>query len=335
MTGIEDVAAAAGVSASTVSRALRGMPDVAPKTRLRIEALAADLAYVPSAHARAMASGRSMALNVVVPTITSWFIGRTIDGIDSVLRDADYDIVLYNLGKRGLHRQHVFQRSLLRKRGDAVLALCIDFSAQERQQINDLTLSTMVVGGPVEGIPYVGIDEVEVGLHATRHLLERGHRHILHLTGGGEQALELNPRVPGDRRRGYELALQAGGIRAGHTVEGNFSLHVARRAVGDILRSGSPIPSAIFAASDEMAIGAMLAAHDHGMSVPGDISIIGVDDHPLATEMGLTTIRQDPFAQGALATRSVIRCLERLDTLPAEPILLPTTLIDRGSTGPA
>jgi len=159
VTRIEDVAAAAGVSVATVSRALRGLPQVSPKTRATVQRHADRLGYVPSAHAAGLASGKALAISVVVPTVSGWFYASVLEGVDSELRAADYDFALFNLGGRDGDRERVFSRSLLRQRGDAVLALCIDFSAEEREQLRSVGLPTIIVGGPVRGLRFVGIDE--------------------------------------------------------------------------------------------------------------------------------------------------------------------------------
>lgn len=328
---IGELAAAAGVSVSTVSRALRGLPDVSAPTRKRIRDLAAELGYVPSAHAAGLASGRAMAINVVVPTVRGWFTGAVLDGIDEVLRDADYDIVLYNVGGGGRFRHDVFRRSILRRRGDAVIGVCLDFSEEERAQLRRAGLPAVVVG-PVDGMPWTGIDEVEVGRSATEHLIERGHRDILHVTGGREQVLHLNPRVPSGRAEGYAAAMRGAGLEVHEEsiLRGSFTIEGSHTVVNEYLHASPALPTAVFAASDEMAIGAMLAARDHGLAVPRDLSIVGIDDHPLAAVVGLTTFRQDPQGQGEMAARALLGELDH--GIPvSSPTVLPTTLIERTS----
>jgi len=334
MSGIEDVARAAGVSAATVSRALRGLPNVSPRTRERIRAEAASLGYVASAAASGLASGRTSVLGVVVPAIQGWFAAHVLDGIESELRAADYDLMLFPLGTSRGERERAFHRSLLRRHGDALIALCIDFTAAERAELAAVDMPIVIVGGPVRGLRHVGIDEAGVARRATEHLLELGHRDILHLTGGDEVRRRLNPRVPRERRLGYTRALAAAGIEAdaGRVLQGRFSAEHARQQVEALIESGGPLPTAIFAASDEMAMGAIIALARHRIHVPGDVSVIGIDDHELAAPFGLTTMAQDPFAQGAAAVRLAF------DELAGRP--LPTSLrldaplVLRETTGP-
>lgn len=334
MTGIADVARATGVSTATVSRALRGLPNVSESTRSAIRSAADELGYVASSSARGLATGRTLAMGVVVPSLSRWFYTMVLEGIDAELRAASYDLILFNLGDRGGgDRERVFHRSILRKRTDALIALSLDFTADEREQLASAAHPTIVVGGPVRGVRHIGIDERGVAEQATNHLIALGHRAIAHLGGQGEAG--LNRRVPLGRRLGYERALAASGLssRPEWLLQGGFDIAVSRRAVNALLNSDAPHPTAIFAGSDEMAIGAILAICDHGLNVPDDISVIGIDDHDLSQSFGLTTIAQDPFGQGSLAARMM------LDELAGKPPRAtsrraPTMLIERSSTAP-
>jgi len=334
MVGIEDIADAVGVSASTVSRALRGLPNVSARTREAVRTAADKLGYVPSMSATGLVTGRTLAISVVVPSVSQWFYSQVLEGVDSVLREADYDMVLFNLG-RGHERSRVFHRSLLRHRGDAVLALCLDFSKEERDELRQTGLPTIVVGTQVRGLRSVGIDEVAAGRLATQHLIDLGHRDILHLTGGGEVRRGLNPGVPQGRIKGYRAALEDAGLAVDESriVKGRFSVATSRARIDALIESGGRLPTAIFAASDEMAFGAILALEQHSLRVPDDVSVIGIDDHEMAASFNLTTLAQNPFAQGVEGARIL------LDELTAGPgrlrsRTLPVQLMPRGSTRP-
>jgi len=330
---IKDVADAAGVSVSTVSRALRGLPTVNPATAEVVREAAANLGYVPSAAAAAIATGRTQAVNVVVPALNTWFFSSLVEGIDGELRAAGYDMALFDLGYTGSERQRVFHRSLLRHRGDALVAACIDFSAEERAELRATGLPTIVVGNPVRGLRFVGIDEVAAARLATEHLIALGHRDILHLSGGDEDELGLNAQVPSDRLAGFREALDAAGIPLdpARVREGRFTAAASGRIMDEILDGPGPYPTAVFAASDEMAMGASVSIYHHGLRVPQDISVIGIDDHPMSAPFGLTTVAQNPAQQGAAAARII---LDELAGRPARQgnLLLPVTLIERGST---
>jgi len=306
MAGIEEVARATGVSTATVSRALRGLPNVSDTTRAAVRRAADELGYVASSSASGLASGRTLALGVVVPSVSRWFYTQVLEGVDAELRSASYDMILFNLGGHRGDRERVFHRSILRKRTDALLALCLDFTQDEREQLASLGHPTIVVGGPVKGLRSVGIDEKATAREATNHLIGLGHTEIAHL--GGEDEEGLNSNVPTGRLRGFEKAMRSAhlAVRQEWVIPGGFSLPEGRAAMNRLLDRPGPRPTAVFAGSDEMAMGAMLAAADHGLRVPDDLSVIGIDDHDYSKSFGLTTMAQSPFEQGATATRILL-----------------------------
>lgn len=331
MAGIEEVARATGVSTATVSRALRGLPNVSDTTRAAVRRAADELGYVASSSASGLASGRTRALGVVVPSVSRWFYTQVLEGVDAELRAASYDLILFNLGSHRGDRERVFHRSILRKRTDALLALCLDFTADERQQLASLGHPTIVVGGPVKGLRSVGIDEKSTARIATEHLIGLGHTAIAHL--GGEDEEGMNSNVPLGRMRGFEQAMRAARlpVRPDWVIPGGFSLPQSRAATNRLLDRAGPRPTAVFAGSDEMAMGAMLAAADHGLSVPGDLSVIGIDDHDFAASFGLTTMAQNPFEQGTTATRILLD--ELGGSAPrTRSLRTPATLVVRTST---
>lgn len=333
MAGIDEVARATGVSTATVSRALRGLPNVSDKTRARVRRAADELGYVASSSASGLASGRTLAMGVVVPSVSRWFYTSVLEGVDAELRAASYDMILFNLGGHRGDRERVFHRTILRKRTDALLAMCLDFTADERHQLASTGHPTIVVGGPVRGLRSVGIDERGTARKATEHLIALGHRDIAHL--GGEDEEGLNRQVPIGRMHGFQDALREAGIplRREWIIPGGFSLPLSRAAMNALLDRPGPRPTAVFAGSDEMAMGAMLAASDHGLRVPDDLSVIGIDNHDYAESFGLTTMAQDPFEQGSTAARILLDELNGGEPR-ARSLKMPVTLIERTSTAP-
>ncbi|AGW42379.1 LacI family transcription regulator [Leifsonia xyli subsp. cynodontis DSM 46306] len=333
MTGIEEVARATGVSTATVSRALRGLPNVSDKTRDAVRRAADELGYVASSSASGLASGRTLALGVVVPSVSRWFYAQVLEGVDAELRAASYDMILFNLGAHRGNRERVFHRSILRKRTDALLALCLDFTPDERKQLASLGHPTIVVGGSVMGLRSIGIDERSTARRATEHLIGLGHTQIAHL--GGEDEEGLNSNVPLSRLRGFEQAMTVAGlpVRPEWVVPGGFSLPRARASMSRLLDRPGPRPTAVFASSDEMAIGAILAAGDRGLRVPEDLSVIGIDDHDFAACFGLTTMAQNPFEQGATATRMLLKELGGGEPR-TRSVSAAATLVVRSSTAP-
>ncbi|MBK4347311.1 LacI family DNA-binding transcriptional regulator [Lacisediminihabitans changchengi] len=333
MTGIQEIARETGLSKSTVSRALRGLSSVTPETTITVQRAADRLGYIASSAAAGLATGRNRTIGVLVPVIDRWFYIAVLEGIDAELRRAGYDLVLYSLGGPVGDRDRFFHRSILRKRIDALVVLCLLFDDDEREQLHQMDLPVVVVGGPGPGVRHVGIDDRRAATEAVRHLLEIGHRRIAHI--GGEDELGMNRAVPVERREGYRDALGNAGIdvRDDWMVDGEFSFDGGSRAMRSILSLPGQRPTAVFAASDEMALGAMAAISELGLKVPEDISVIGIDGHQYGAPMGLTTIAQNPYDQGVEATRALLAELDGAATVddfaPA-----PFTLVVRRSTAP-
>ena len=301
MPGINEVAELAGVSTATVSRALSGNGHVSAATRERVNNAAAELGYVVSSNASSLATGRTKNVGVVIPFLNRWFYASVVEGAEQALLSHGYDLTLYNLSGGGEERRSVFEHFLLRKRVDAVIAISLELTANEVSRLLALDKPIVGIGGPLPGVRTLSVDDVAVARLATEHLLSLGHRTIAHI--GGNKALELDFHLPTNRRIGYETALEAVGIpidpelfqAADFTMQGGYN--AAKQLFGNPRRR----PTAIFAASDEMAIGAMLAARDMGLNVPGDVSIMGIDDHELAEFFGLSTVAQYPDEQGRKA----------------------------------
>ena len=333
MPSIHDVANDCGVSTATVSRALRGLPNVSPGTRERVRESAARLGYVPSPSASGLSGGRHHAVAIVIPSTARWFYTAVIEGVDSVLRREGYDTFLVILAATAAGRERLFHNALLRKRADAVIALGIDFTAEEREELRSVDMPAVIVGGPVRGVRSVGIDDLAAGRAAMEHLLALGHRRIGHL--GGENEYGMDHSVGQDRARAWRGSLERHGITPAPQwyAVGSFLMPQAKAAATAMLRSADP-PTAIFAGSDEMAFGVVLAALEAGLRIPQDLSVIGIDDHDWSESFGLTTMRQDPFEQGRIAARTVLDGLAGRAT-PIRTVKAEVRLVERRSTGPA
>lgn len=334
MPGITEVAELSGVSTATVSRALSGNGHVSAATRERVLGAARELGYVVSSNASGLATGRTKNVGVVIPFLNRWFYGAVLEGAESALLSHGYDLTLYNLGGGAAERRSVFEHFLLRKRVDAVIAIALQLTEAEVANLHDIRKPIVGVGGSIDGVRTLSIDDVSVGRMATEHLLALGHRRIAHI--GGDSASEMDFHVPGQRREGYEAALAAAGLPADDTLyrAADFTLQGGYAAATSLLADPATRPTALFAASDEMGIGAMLAARDLGLTVPADLAVVGVDDHELADFFGLSTIAQFPETQGRLAVELVMDQLtpgHRQADAAHTP--LPFDLIIRSSSG--
>ena len=335
MPGIEAVAKLAGVSTATVSRALSGNGHVSPSTRVRVHEAARELGYVVSSSASSLASGRTKNVGVVVPFLSRWFYSSVLEGAGAALLRNGYDLTLYGLSGGDEERTSVFEHFLLRKRVDAVLALTIELNENELQSLLDLHKPIVGIGGPLKGVQTLSVDDVAVAMLATEHLLSLGHTRIGMI--GGASRFELDFHLPTNRRAGYEDALRLAGVQPDASLfrPADFTIRGGYEAARELLQDPLNRPTAIFAASDEMAIGSILAARDLGLSVPRDVSVIGIDGHEHSEFFGLTTMAQFPRRQGEQAVEMLMDRLHpgRRDPLPTN-IPLPVELIVRTSTAP-
>ncbi|WP_150307143.1 LacI family DNA-binding transcriptional regulator [Planctomonas psychrotolerans] len=333
MAGISEVARLAGVSTATVSRALSGNGSVSALTRDKVERAAAELDYVVSSTASGLASGRTRNIGVVMPFVNRWYFGEVLEGAQAALRRRGYDLTLYSLSSSPDIRSSLFDDFLLRKRVDAVLAICVKLAPHEIGTLLGLGKPVVGVGGPMDGVPTLSIDDVEVARLATEHLLGLGHTRIALISDTDEP--ETNFHIASDRFRGYQLAMADAGARADPALfrRADFTVAGGHAAARDLLAAPSR-PTAIFAASDEMAIGAMLAARDAGLSVPRDLSVVGVDDHELAGFFGLSTVAQFPRRQGERAAERILDGLTPGRTDGGLDVRVPVQLVTRTSTAP-
>jgi LacI family repressor for deo operon, udp, cdd, tsx, nupC, and nupG len=331
MVSITDVARAAGVSASTVSRALRGRPGVSDEVREQITAVAASLGYTASRSAASLASGRTFTIGVVAPYVGRWFFGEVLDAAEKVFSAAGYDVLLYNLGSPEA-RKRFFTKMPVRKRVDAVLSLLIP-DEEEATALRSLGVPlATTVGGPKPGFTVVGIDDRAGAEIAVRHLVNLGHRRIGLIAGSSGP---LHWTTPIERRQAYLDVLAEAGITYDPALEadGGYTVKGGERAMTELLAAVRP-PTAVFAQSDEMAMGALRALRMHRLKAPDDVSVVGFDDHELAEVVGLTTVAQPVAGQGAEAARLLLRQLEEPDAAPPEHVEMPIRLMLRETTAP-
>ncbi|GAB4098033.1 LacI family DNA-binding transcriptional regulator [Sinomonas halotolerans] len=306
MVGIDEVAAAAGVSTATVSRAIRGLPRVSPTTRAKILATAKELGYVPSSAATRLATGKTHTIGVLAPYVDRWFFGKAIAGVDDELHGKGYNLSLFHLGGRTEPRERLFSRSMVHKQIDAILLLCMYLHPEEIEDLQAIEMPLIVIGGPVPGCPNVGIDDYRAARATTEHLIGLGHRHIALLHGQDDS--DLNFSVPKIRVEGFHDAVHEAGLELDPDAAfyGNFTVQSGIEAMARFLEMPEPRPTAMVCASDEMALGALFEARRRGLNVPKDLSIVGIDGHEMGAAAGLTTVWQDPMAQARRGTQMLL-----------------------------
>lgn len=331
---IGDVAQLAGVSVATVSRAIRGLPNVSPATRDRVLKAAEELHYVAHPHASRLAAGRTMTVGMAVPLLTQWFFTQVVAGAEAVLAANGYDVLLYGVPDPRAMRRFV-DDTQVSKRVDGLILVDLPLTDTELAELCERG-ALVTVGLAPQCAPSVTINNVDAAMTATRHLVNLGHRRIGLISHLPDQSLAFT--APLQRREGYERVLADAGIevRDDLVVPGNFALQGGAEAMAQLLGVERP-PTAVFAESDEMAIGALKTVRDAGLNVPGDISIVGFDDHEMAAFNDLTTIAQPAIQQGETAATLLLDLLRSPPNAPADEVtsvVMPTRLVVRATTGP-
>jgi len=327
---IEDVAAAAHVSVATVSRALRGLPNVAPSTRARVADVAAAMHYRADPAAARLAAGRTRTIVVLVPHLAGWYFSTVVAGVEAVCAETGYDCIVMAVGSIDESNRLLDEANHLERRIDGVVLVNIPISGAQAGSLAERGVTCSTIGTRVGHQPNVSIDEVDAARLAVDHLVQLGHRRIGLISGQVEDP--MNFEVPKLRRRGYEAALEAAGFELDDDLVegGNFGIDGGREAMHALFDRGAP-PTAVFAMSDEMAFGALMALQERGLTAGRDMSLVGIDDHDVSRVVGLTTVRQHVAEQGALACRGLMSAIES-PTRRFETIWSPVELVVRGTT---
>lgn len=330
MTTIADVAARAGVSKATASRALSGGGYVADDTRRRVRAVAIELSYVAHSSAMSLATGRSLSVGVIMPSLHRWYFAELLSGIQEGLLASGHDLVLYGVQEESAERAKLFEEVLPGRRLDGIIGVGIQPLAAELERLLLVGSPLVCVGGYSQGVSAISIDDAGAARIATEHLIDLGHHDIAFL--GGREDAATHAFGDGLRLTGYRAAMTTAGlaahIRHAHgspTVPGGYEAGV--RILGDRQNR----PTAFVAVCDEVAIGAVVAARRLGLSVPAELSVVGIDDHEQAEMFTLTTVRQQPRAQGLAAVQLLMTRMAAPDAEPARQEL-PSELVMRAST---
>lgn len=327
---IGDVARLADVSVATVSRALRGLPNVAPGTRARVIAAARELAYVADPQASRLAAGRSRTVGVVVPRIGQWYYASLLDAVDVVVGSAGYEVLPFTLTDPRA-RGRFLEQMPFRKRVDGLIVVDVPMTDDQLGRMAETDIPIVTVGLRTQAFSSLTVDNIRGSRMATEHLIGLGHERLAFI--GGHQREPFDFPIPRLRREGFELALHEHGLQVVDAWMADAELTAAGglEAMTEILHADGR-PTGIVAMADEMAVGAMQVAHDLGLHIPEDLSIVGFDDHDLAEYLGLTTVRQDVSSQGRAAAGWMLEALAAPAPIEMHHEVLPTRLVVRRTT---
>ena len=324
---IRDVATRAGVSHQTVSRVINQSERVGSETRRRVEAAIAELGYRPNAVARDMALGRTHTFACMAPNLTDYTFANIIEGATTEAQLHGYYLISACAPNDEAFSDLVDQLIATRRAEGMIV---INPYADGRHSRVPTDVPAVFVGARPreEAIGSIALDDEKGGMVATQHLIQLGHKAIVHITG------PLSEDCAQDRRTGYLRALQGAGLASEPRLirEGDWSATAGYEAVGAWIRERVPF-TALFAQNDLMAIGAIRALREAGRPVPQHVSVVGFDDIPLASyfDPALTTMRQDTFAIGQEAARRLLQAVEQPGS-DVEHLRLPVELIVRQTT---
>lgn len=330
---LSDVAARAGVSTITVSRALRKPEMVSTQLRERVEAAARELMYVPNELASALASQRTGTIGVVVPSLTNGVFDDYLKALHDVFLEAGLQVLVLN-SRYDEDEEERAIRTLLGRHPEAMIVAGIDQTEQARSLLAHSGIPVVQTldtnDSPID--INIGLDHREAGHAATSYLLGLGHRRI------GLIIARLDHRA---RRRwdGYQRAMDEAGIDTSKLVVS--SPHSTSVTLGaelfSQLMSQEPLPDAVFCGNDDLALGTLFECHRRGIAVPQDISIVGFNDLEFCavSSPSLTTISTPRYALARRAANIVLEIIRVSGERPAETrIDVGFELVERGSTGP-
>jgi LacI family transcriptional regulator len=327
---IYDVAREAGVSMATVSRVVNNNPNVKPQTRKKVFEAIERLGYRPNAVARGLASKKTTTVGVVIPDISNPIFAEVARGIEDIANMYHYNIILCNADKRKEKEIRVIN-TLLEKQVDGLLFMGGIVTDEHLQAFKTSSVPVVLCATADEKktMPSVDIDHEGAAFDAVSELLREGHRDIAMITGTLQ-----DPANGYARYQGYKRALESAGIpvREEYVRVGNYRYESGMEAAKYFLELAKR-PTAIFSATDEMAIGAIHAIQDAGLKVPDDVSLISIDNIRMASMVRpqLTTVAQPMYDIGAVSMRLLTKLMNK-DPVEQSQVVLPHEVIRRQST---
>jgi DNA-binding LacI/PurR family transcriptional regulator len=325
---IYDIARKAGVSPSTVSRALEDHPRIGAETKKRIQELAKEMGYIPSTAAKSLATRKTWTIGMVLASISDPFMGRVVEGVEQAAIEADFNVFI-STSQNDQQREIAVIEMLQKRRVDGIIVIASHLFDRSSWFFDRSKIPLVVINEqkPGENMHFVTVDDVHGAKLAVEHLIALGHRRI------GYVSIPNRPKSNQSRFKGYEDALTAAGIAvdptlifSSHTIESHPK--VGEASLEPLLAAGA---TAVFCYNDTSAIGLLTACYRHGIPVPENLSIIGFDDIDMAayTLPPLTTVRQPRFELGQRAMHMMFALL---DGQEPENQMLPGELVVRKST---
>jgi len=331
MPTIHDVARLAGVAPITVSRVINNSGYISQDTRERVEAAIIELGYVPNIIARSLRSKRTNTLALVLTDITNPFFTVIARGVEDIASDAGFTVIYCNTDE-SVDEEAKYLQLLLQKQVDGILLVPARSTSRSIELIHEQGTPVVILDRRVPNVDadIVRCDSVEGAYRLIKLLIDQGHRRIAVLSG------PLGVSTAEDRVVGYRTAMTEAGVSVDGLVFYGAYTQASGYEMAQQVLSQSPQPTALFAANNFIAIGALKALRDNGLKIPEDISIVSFDELPPMpiAEPFLTVAAQPAYEMGCKGTELLLNRLKGEAPSECQEILLPIELIVRRSSGP-
>jgi len=329
---IHNVAQEAGVGIGTVSRVVNNSPDVKPATRERVLAAIHRLNYKPDPIARSMISKRTNSIGTIVPFFTRPSFMERLRGVEAVIARLGRELVLYNV-ETSAQRDHFFRELPLHRKVDGLLIISLSPDDAAARRFRELGTPVVLIDAYSPLLTSLVVNNVEGAYQAVKRLIELGHRHIGFINGEIEGNFKFN--TANDRLIGLHRALGEAGLlfEPEQVLISEWSRKGGKHAALQLLTQQKR-PTAIFAASDVQAVGALEAARELGLRVPEQLSVIGFDGIEISELLELSTMQQPLQEMGELGASRLVELIEN-PSHPPELIRFDTKFVERRTTSPA
>ena len=327
---IYDVAREANVSMATVSRVVNGNPNVKPSTRKKVQEVIERLGYRPNAVARGLASKKTTTVGVIIPDISSTIYAELARGIEDIATMYKYNIILSNSDQNKDKEFHLLN-TMLAKQVDGIVFMSGNITKEHVAEFEKSPVPIVLAGSITdsEKIPSVNIDNEKATYDAVSLFIEKGHTKIAMVVGPLHEPINKEKRL-----KGYKKALEEAGLefKEEYVVEGDYTYESGLEAVEKLLELEDR-PTAVYVGSDEMAVGVIQGAKDHGFHIPDDFEVISSDNTKLAMMIRpqLTTVVQPLYDIGAVAMRLLTKLMNKEEVSDLQ-VILPHRLEMRNST---
>lgn len=338
---VREVAARAGVSIATVSRALRGHANVEATTRQRVEDAARALNYRPSGVARSLRLRATRTIGLIVTDIENPYFPQIVSAVEDAARERGYSVLLAD-GRRDPEREIESLEVLAERQVDGLIIASTTLTLRHQVRIREVPCPVVIVNSEstISAVPAVVSDDLAGGRLAAEHLLALGHRRLAYLAAPSADDRAVHERIEGVRSALWQEGLSRGGLMIVPAAPG-----VDGGALAAVMAVGAEAAlTALICANDLTAIGAVRGLRTLGLGVPQAVSVVGFDDIEMAAHVDppLTTLRQATDEMGHWAVASLLQRIDRgreatagqVGGTPGRTVRLPVTLVTRGSTGP-